>query len=68
MGGASATSEARAFGRRWRNARPVASHNPAIYRERAIGDYVLNGTLPDAAGREAFTRKLEADAVSAQIT
>ncbi|GGC16194.1 acyl-CoA dehydrogenase [Oxalicibacterium flavum] len=49
VGGASATSETRRFDRHWRNARTAASHNPAILRERAIGDYYLNGTLPDAA-------------------
>src|SRR5260221_10162227 len=26
----------------WRNARTVASHTPAIYRERTIRDYFLN--------------------------
>lgn len=73
VGGASATSEARAFDRHWRNARTVASHNPAIYRERAIGDYLLNGTVPDAAWRAAFSQKLQAAqpndaAFSAQLT
>ncbi len=58
VGGASATSETRSFDRHWRNARTVASHNPAIYRERAIGDYLLNGTIPDAAWREAFGKHL----------
>jgi alkylation response protein AidB-like acyl-CoA dehydrogenase len=48
VGGASATSEARRLDRHWRNARTAASHNPAIFRERAIGDYYLNGTAPDA--------------------
>lgn len=60
VGGASATSETRALDRHWRNARTVASHNPAIYRERAIGDYLLNGTIPDAAWRAAFSEKLQA--------
>jgi len=46
IGGASATSEARRFDRYWRNARTLASHNPLIHRERAIGDYWLNGTPP----------------------
>jgi alkylation response protein AidB-like acyl-CoA dehydrogenase len=46
VGGASATSEAKRLDRHWRNARTAASHNPAIQRERAIGDYHLNGTLP----------------------
>ena len=46
IGGASATSESRRFDRYWRNARTLASHNPLIHRERAIGDYWLNGTPP----------------------
>jgi len=46
VGGASATSEARRLDRHWRNARTAASHNPAIFRERMIGDYWLNGTEP----------------------
>jgi alkylation response protein AidB-like acyl-CoA dehydrogenase len=46
VGGASATSEARRFDRHWRNARTAASHNPAIFRERVIGDYYLNDTAP----------------------
>ncbi|MFM0172954.1 acyl-CoA dehydrogenase family protein [Paraburkholderia sediminicola] len=43
VGGASATSETRRFDRYWRNARVLASHNPAIIREAAIGDFYLNG-------------------------
>jgi alkylation response protein AidB-like acyl-CoA dehydrogenase len=46
VGGASATAESRRLDRHWRNARTAASHNPAIFRERAIGDYLLNGTAP----------------------
>ena len=46
IGGASATSESRRLDRYWRNARVLASHNPLIHRERAIGDYWLNGTPP----------------------
>jgi alkylation response protein AidB-like acyl-CoA dehydrogenase len=46
VGGASATSVSRQLDRHWRNARTAASHNPAIFRERAIGDYLLNGTAP----------------------
>ncbi len=48
VGGASATSEIRRFDRHWRNARTAASHNPAIQRERALGDYYLNGIAPDS--------------------
>ncbi len=57
VGGASATSEARRLDRHWRNARTAASHNPAIHREAAIGDYLLNGTVPDRAWREAFEKR-----------
>lgn len=46
VGGASATASGRALDRHWRNARTVASHNPAIYRQQAVGDYVVNGTAP----------------------
>jgi alkylation response protein AidB-like acyl-CoA dehydrogenase len=44
VGGASAVDADRALDRHWRNARTVASHNPAIHRQRALGDYRLNGT------------------------
>jgi alkylation response protein AidB-like acyl-CoA dehydrogenase len=44
VGGASATSETRRLDRHWRNARTLASHNPAIYQARVIGDHVINGT------------------------
>ncbi|WP_028941729.1 acyl-CoA dehydrogenase family protein [Pseudomonas vranovensis] len=50
-GGASATSQARRLDRHWRNARTLASHNPAIYREQALGNYYLNGISPGAAWR-----------------
>ena len=49
VGGASATSSERQLDRHWRNARTLSSHNPAILRERAIGDYLLNGTRPVSA-------------------
>jgi alkylation response protein AidB-like acyl-CoA dehydrogenase len=57
VGGASATSESRRLDRHWRNVRTAASHNPAIHREAAIGDYLLNGTIPDRAWREAFEKR-----------
>ncbi|MFC0249078.1 acyl-CoA dehydrogenase family protein [Citricoccus parietis] len=46
VGGASATSTSRALDRHWRNARTISSHNPAILRQRVVGDYLLNGTSP----------------------
>ncbi len=51
VGGASATSQARRLDRHWRNARTLASHNPAIQREQALGNYYLNGISPAQAWR-----------------
>jgi alkylation response protein AidB-like acyl-CoA dehydrogenase/SAM-dependent methyltransferase len=44
--GASATSIGRDLDRHWRNSRTVASHNPVAFKQRAIGDWALNGTPP----------------------
>ncbi len=41
---ASAASTAKQLDRFWRNARTVSSHNPLIYKEKAIGDWVVNQT------------------------
>lgn len=46
-GGASATSTAKGLDRHWRNAQTVATHNPISFRARSIGDYFINGTLPE---------------------
>lgn len=46
VGGASALQESRRLDRHWRNARALASHNPSLYKARAIGDHALNGTTP----------------------
>ena len=54
VGGASASSSARRLDRHWRNARTLASHNPAILREAYLGDYYLNGTVPSKAWAERF--------------
>jgi alkylation response protein AidB-like acyl-CoA dehydrogenase len=54
VGGASATQESRRLDRHWRNARVIASHNPAIQRERALGEYWLLGTSPRKAWAERF--------------
>jgi alkylation response protein AidB-like acyl-CoA dehydrogenase len=42
VGGASATSREANLDRHWRNARTIASHNPAMYKARAIGDLLIN--------------------------
>lgn len=47
VGGASAILAESALDRHWRNARTIASHNPAVFRQAAIGDYLLNGTEPE---------------------
>jgi alkylation response protein AidB-like acyl-CoA dehydrogenase len=62
VGGASATSETRRLDRHWRNARTAASHNPAILRERAIGDYYLNGTIPDGAWAALDKKRVQSSA------
>jgi alkylation response protein AidB-like acyl-CoA dehydrogenase len=63
VGGASATGVDRFLDRHWRNARTIASHNPAISREQAIGDYELNGVVPVAGWVKAtLARREEADA------
>lgn len=46
VGGASAVDADRALDRHWRNARTLASHNPAILRAQLLGDYRLNDVLP----------------------
>jgi alkylation response protein AidB-like acyl-CoA dehydrogenase len=48
VGGASAVTERFRLDRHWRNARTLASHNPAIYRQTLVGDHLLNGTAPSA--------------------
>lgn len=45
--GASATSSKKGLDRHWRNAQTVATHNPISFRARAIGDFHINGTLPE---------------------
>ncbi|PJJ55168.1 acyl-CoA dehydrogenase family protein [Compostimonas suwonensis] len=65
VGGASATSEERALDRHWRNARTIATHNPAIYREQQLGDYELNGTLPVAGWVKETLARRAADAAGA---
>lgn len=46
VGGASILQRTHGFDRHWRNARVFATHNPAHYKLRGLGDYQLNGTIP----------------------
>ncbi|QSR27104.1 acyl-CoA dehydrogenase [Nocardioides aromaticivorans] len=48
VGGSSAVTDRFRLDRHWRNARTLASHNPAIYRQTIVGDHLLNGTPPSA--------------------
>lgn len=45
--GASATLRTKALDRHWRNAQTIATHNPVVFRARSVGDYEINGTLPE---------------------
>lgn len=45
--GASATSTSKGLDRHWRNAQTVATHNPIAFRARSIGDFHINGRLPE---------------------
>ncbi|WP_010525125.1 acyl-CoA dehydrogenase family protein [Nesterenkonia sp. F] len=45
--GASATLRGKALDRHWRNAQTIATHNPVAFRARAVGDWEVNGTLPE---------------------
>lgn len=66
VGGASATQEHRRLDRHWRNARVIASHNPAIQRERALGEYFLLGTSPRKAWAERFAATPDAPVVATE--
>lgn len=44
--GASATRASCNMDRHWRNARTIATHNPAIYKSRIVGDYEINAVHP----------------------
>ena len=42
VGGASATKQSANLDRHWRNIRTLSSHNPTLYKARALGDYYIN--------------------------
>lgn len=46
--GASATSATLRLDRHWRNARTLATHDPAAFKVRMAGDWLVNGTPPTA--------------------
>ncbi|NYF11546.1 alkylation response protein AidB-like acyl-CoA dehydrogenase [Leifsonia sp. AK011] len=45
--GASAISGSKRLDRHWRNARAVASHNPWIFKARELGNWSVNGVVPE---------------------
>ena len=63
VGGASAVGRSTALDRHWRNVRTIASHNPAVQRSAALGQFELNGTLPEwqAPGARHETEPVPAD-------
>ncbi|MDO9711445.1 acyl-CoA dehydrogenase family protein [Paracraurococcus lichenis] len=50
VGGASAATRPKNLDRHWRNARTLASHNPAAYKAQLLGKYELHGTLLPGLG------------------
>lgn len=44
---ASATSTSKGLDRYWRNARTVSSHNPVLFKNRWVGEWVLGDVLPN---------------------
>ncbi|MCW4352382.1 acyl-CoA dehydrogenase family protein [Hoyosella sp. YIM 151337] len=58
VGGASITSSGPALDRHWRNARTISAHNPLIFKEQALGAYLLNGdALPYAWSAGRFSKQ-----------
>ena len=46
LGSGSAVSQKGGLDRHWRNIKVIASHNPRLYKERLLGQNLLNGRLP----------------------
>ncbi|QTG81324.1 acyl-CoA dehydrogenase family protein [Arthrobacter crystallopoietes] len=49
--GASATQSELQLDRHWRNARVISSHNPVVYKSRVVGDWKINGSVPEFVWR-----------------
>jgi alkylation response protein AidB-like acyl-CoA dehydrogenase len=48
--GARSTSRRYDFDRRWRDVRTHTLHDPVVYKTREVGDYILNGVVPEPDG------------------
>ncbi len=46
LGSGSVVTMEGALDRHWRNIKVIAAHNPRLYKERLLGDHLLNGALP----------------------
>lgn len=46
LGSGSVVTIGGALDRHWRNIKVIAAHNPSLYKERILGDYLLNQSLP----------------------
>jgi len=46
LGSGSVVSRVGALDRHWRNIKVIAAHNPRLYKERLLGQHLLNGQLP----------------------
>ena len=64
--GASATMRPKALDRHWRNAQTIATHNPIVFRARSIGDYEINGTLPEGLNAIGDAQKTDTQKTEAQ--
>lgn len=63
--GASAAKSSTGLDRYWRNARTISSHNPRIYHDRVVGDFVVNRKRP-ASKSIPYRAKNEVRAVHAR--
>ncbi|MFL1874275.1 hypothetical protein ACIKT0_03465 [Hansschlegelia beijingensis] len=43
VGGATSTRRSANLDRHWRNARTLATHNPAAYKARGVGQHLISG-------------------------
>lgn len=58
-GGATVLQGKYGFDRHWRNARVLASHNPAHFKLRSVGDFLINGNYPPF---DSYARPVKATA------
>lgn len=56
-GGATVLQRKYGFDRHWRNTRVLASHNPAHFKLRSVGDFLINGNYPST---DSYARPVRA--------